>query len=746
MTTRKTCRTSPHARALLPSPVARPRLMVQALRLALLGLPAAAPAWAQTTTDATLPQVTVTAGQEEQATGPVHGFVAKRSATATKTDTPITETPQSISVVTADQIATQQARSVSEALGYSSGIQVSNGAFAISETASLLRGFPINNGGSLYRDGTLTSSNASYSRYAPEPYGLERIELLHGPASVMFGQNAPGGLINVVSKKPTTTTLRELQLQAGSFDRKQVAGDFGGALDEGGVWSYRITGLARDAGTQVDGTVDRRLFLAPAITWRPSDRTEWTGRFEYQRSEGLSNNVFPASGTVTANPNGQIPTSTAVGRSADNSERYENWSLSSQFSHQFNEVWSFRQNLRYTDYNGTRNSMRFAAFYPATQSATAALQRWRLGTESDTFTADNQLQADFSTGAVQHKVLMGVDFHHTAGTVRGYVSPNTLAGYVLSNLYTTSYGNLPAVSENYNLRTVDDQLGFYLQDQLKIAERWFVSAGIRHDRSQQTVSNAIARTRTERSDRANTRNLGLVHELANGVSPYLSYTESFTPTTGTSFGGDMLKPERAKQYEAGVKYAPVNTNALFTLAVFDLRRQNVATTDLAHAGYSVQTGAARSKGVELEGKLSLTEGLSLTSSYSYTNAKVTSNNATSSSTNTEGKALPGAARHNAGVLADYAFRGGALAGAHVSAGVRYIGRSYGNALNTFEVPSVTLLDFGARLDLGRINADWRNFELAFKLNNVTDRVYAFCSELCEYGARRTGLVQLTTRW
>ena len=720
--------------------------MVQALRLALLGLPAAAPAWAQTTNDATLPQVTVTAGQEEQATGPVHGFVAKRSATATKTDTPITETPQSISVVTADQIATQQARSVSEALGYSSGIQVSNGAFAISETASLLRGFPINNGGSLYRDGTLTASNASYSRYAPEPYGLERIELLHGPASVMFGQNAPGGLINVVSKKPTTTTLRELQLQAGSFDRKQVAGDFGGALDEGGVWSYRITGLARDAGTQVDGTVDRRLFLAPAITWRPSDRTEWTGRFEYQRSEGLSNNVFPASGTVTANPNGQIPTSTAVGRSADNSERYENWSLSSQFSHQFNEVWSFRQNLRYTDYNGTRNSMRFAAFYPATQSATAALQRWRLSTESDTFTADNQLQADFSTGAVQHKVLMGVDFHHTAGTVRGYVSPNTLAGYVLSNLYTTSYGNLPAVSENYNLRTVDDQLGFYLQDQLKIAERWFVSAGIRHDRSQQTVSNAIARTRTERSDRANTRNLGLVHELANGVSPYLSYTESFTPTTGTSFGGDMLKPERAKQYEAGVKYAPVNTNALFTLAVFDLRRQNVATTDLAHAGYSVQTGAARSKGVELEGKLSLTEGLSLTSSYSYTNAKVTSNNATSSSTNTEGKSLPGAARHNAGVLADYAFQRGALAGAHVSAGVRYIGRSYGNALNTFEVPSVTLLDFGARLDLGRINADWRNFELAFKLNNVTDRVYAFCSELCEYGARRTGLVQLTTRW
>ncbi|MET3431260.1 iron complex outermembrane receptor protein [Herbaspirillum seropedicae] len=729
-----------------PSPL-RQRLMVRSLRLALLGV-SVTPVWAQTApADDALPQITVTAGPEEKAAGPVHGFVAKRSATATKTDTPITETPQSVSVVTADQIAAQQARTVSEALGYSSGVQVTTGAFALADTGSLLRGFALNNGGSFYRDGMLTASNASYSRYAPEPYGLERIELLHGPASVMFGQNSPGGLINVVSKKPTTTTLRELQVQVGSFDRKQLAGDFGGALDEAGVWSYRITGLARDAGTQVNATVDRRLFLAPAITWRPDERTEWTGRFEYQRSEGLSNNLFPASGTVTANPNGPIPTSTALGRAADNSERYENWSLSSQFSHRFSELWSFRQNLRYTDYNGTRNSMRFAAFFPATQSATAALQRWRLRTDSSTFTTDNQLQADFGTGALRHKVLMGLDYHRTAGTIAGYLSPAP-AGYVLSNIYTTGYGQLPAVADNYNQRTVDKQVGLYLQDQLRIGERWFLSAGLRHDRSRQTVNNAIARTVSERNDRANTRNLGLVHELENGVSPYLSYTESFTPTSGTTFDGSMLKPERAKQYEAGVKYAPAETNALFTAAIFDLRRQNVASADLLHTGYTVQTGAARSRGVELEAKLGKDDGLSLTSSYSYTHAKVTSNTSTSStpSSSTEGKALPGAAKHSAGLLADYGFARGTLAGAHLSAGVRYIGRAYGNALNTFETPSVTLLDFGARLDLGRVDARWRNIELALKLNNVTDRVYAFCSELCEYGARRTGLVQLTTRW
>lgn len=726
----------------------RQRLLVRSLQCALMGMSVCSASMAQTpSSEDQLPQVRVTApAEQEQATGPVHGFVAKRSATATKTDTPITETPSSISVVTADQIAAQQARTVSEALSYTSGAQVATGAFAIADTSALLRGFPLNNGGSFYRDGMLTSSNASYNRYAPEPYGLERLELLHGPASVMFGQNSPGGLINVVSKKPTSTPLHELQLQVGSFDRKQIAGDFGGALDEAGVWSYRFTGLARQAGTQVDNTDDNRLFLAPAITWRPSDQTEWTGRIELQRSEGLSNNLLPASGTVTSNPNGRLPTSTALGRPADNNERYNNAAISSQFSHQFDDVWTFRQNLRYTKYDGTRNNLRFAAFYPSTQSATAALQRWRLRTNSYTFTTDNQLQADFGSAALRHKLLMGLDYHRTAGTVSGYLSPNTLAGYVLSNLYTNTYANLPAVADNYNTRTDDQQIGVYLQDQLKIGQRWIVSAGIRHDNSDQTVTNGIANTRTKRSDQANTRNLGTVYELDGGWSPYASYSESFTPTTGSSYGGDMLKPERAKQYEAGLKYAPPNTNALFTMAVFDLRRQNVSTADLAHAGYFLQTGEARSRGLELEGKMSLADGLNLTSSYSYTNTKVTSNTSSSATTSTLGKALAGAAKHNAGVLLDYGFQRGALAGTHLSAGVRYIGRAYGNALNTFETPSVTLLDFGARIDLGRFSSDWRNIELALKLNNATDRIYAFCSELCEYGARRTGLVQVSTRW
>jgi iron complex outermembrane receptor protein len=721
----------------------RQRLLVRSLQYGMLGLSLSGSAYAQQASadqNQSLPEVTVNSKKEqEKATGPVQGYVAKRSATGTKTDTPITETPMSLSVVTSDQIAAQQARTVSEALGFTSGVQAPTGAFAVTESALLLRGFPINNGGSIYRDGTLTSSNANYSRYAPEPYGLERIELLHGPASVLFGQNQPGGVINVVSKKPTTTPLHELQVQVGSYNRKQVAGDFSGPIDDAGIWSYRITGLVRDAKTQVDDTVDKRTFLSPAITWRPSNRTELTIRAEYQRTEGLSNNLLPAAGTVAYNPNGQIPTNRVLGLSRYNNEVYENSAIGYQFEHRFDDVWSVRQNVRYSSYNGTRNNLRFGSFFPTTQLNTVALQRWQLHTDADTITADNQVQADFTTSILTHKVIAGVDYHRTAANLRGYTGNITTSTLSLFN--PVYVNNLPAVADNYNVRTVDDQFGAYLQDQIKIAQRWLLSAGVRRDWSDQTTQNYLSKAKTERNDKAFTRNFGLVYQMDHGISPYSSYSQSFTPVSGTTSQGVPLKPEQAKQYEVGVKYEPVGTNALFTAALFDLRRQNVTTTDLSNPTFSVQTGEARSRGLELEAKASLVRGLNTTASYSYTNTEVTSANDAKL-----GKALPGAAKHSGGVWADYAFQNGALVGLHVAGGVRYIGRSYGNALNTFETPSVTLIDFGARYDLGQLSSAWRNFELGLKINNVADRVYAFCYENCEYGARRAGIISLTTRW
>ncbi|MFL9926470.1 TonB-dependent siderophore receptor [Herbaspirillum lusitanum] len=719
----------------------QPRLLSWSIRCMLLAMAGNVHAQQAQQGAEQLPTVTVNAAQEgETARGPVNSYVAKRSATATKTDAALTETPSSISVVTREQMEAQQVRTLADAFGFSPGVYAPSTPFATTDSWIVLRGFPIANGGSVYRDGLLNSSNANYSRYSPEPYGLERAEVLRGPASVLYGQNQPGGVMNVVSKAPTLTPLHELAVETGSFNRKQVQGDFGGALDESGEWSYRLTGLFRKSDTQIDDTVDNRTFFAPAITWRPSARTELTLRAEYQRTEGLSNNSLPVYGVAAANPNGQIARNRVLGLSRDNDEVYEATSFGYQFSHQLDEVWTFRQNLRYSSFNGNRSNLRVRAFTNA-QLNTVSLNNWVLHTDAETLVMDNQAQAKFSTGAIAHTVLGGLDFHHTAANLSGYTG---LANPLTLNLYNPVYTPQAAVVDNYNRRTTDNQLGLYLQDQLKLGG-WTWLLGVRHDRSRQSVENrlaAAANATTSASASANTANSGLVYSFANGLSPYVSYSESFLPVSGSTASGSPLKPETARQYEAGIKYEPKNFNALITLAAFDLRRRNVTTTDLANPTFSVQTGEVRARGIELEGKTSLSGGLNLSASYTFTDTRILSANDA-----TFGKQLQRAPRNMASLWLDYTMQQGALAGLSTALGVRYVGPTFADSANTLTVPGFTLLDLALRYDLGRAWSSLHNIELALKLNNITDKVYATCGDLaCDYGTRRNALAKLTYRW
>jgi iron complex outermembrane receptor protein len=712
-----------------------PRLLTLAVHCALFGL--VMPAQAQQAAES-LPTITVNADQEqENPRGPANSYVAKRSATATKTDAALSETPSSISVVTREQMEAQQVRTLAEALSFSPGVYAPVTPFATTDSWIVMRGFPISNGGSIYRDGLLTSSNANYSRYSPEPYGLERAEVLRGPASVLYGQNQPGGVMNVVSKAPSTTPIHELAVETGSFLRKQVQGDFSGPLDATGEWSYRVTGLFRKSETQIDDSVDNRTFFAPAITWRPSNRTEVTVRAEYQRTEGLSNNSLPAYGVIAANPNGQIPVNRVLGLSSDNNEVYEATSFAYQLSHQLDEVWSFRQNLRLTSYNGNRRNLRVRAFANTAMSV-VSLNNWVLHTDAETLVADNQLQGKFKTGAISHTLLGGVDFHHTAANLSGYTG---LASPLTLNLYNPTYLAQASVTDNYNRRTTDNQLGLYLQDQLKLGN-WTWLIGARHDRSNQSVENRLTRGTSWSSASANTGNTGLVYSFDNGISPYVSYSESFLPVIGSTANGTPLSPESGRQYETGLKYEPKGYNALITLAVFDLHRRNVTTTDLTNPTYSVQTGEARSRGIELEGKTSLQNGLNLSASYTTTATRVLSAN-----DGTQGKELQAAPHNTAALWADYTLQQGALAGLSMAAGLRYVGSAYANSANTLVAPSFSLLDIALRYDLGRMWSSLHNTELALKLNNVTDRTYAVCRDTaCDYGVRRNGIVKLTYRW
>ena len=302
--------------------------------------------------DAVLAPVVVT-GANETAYSHVDGYVARRSATGTKTDSALIEAPQSISVVTADRIATMAASRVTDALAYTPGVKTFDGFDTRYDWLSI-RGFDAYSPG-FYQDGLLLRNNAGFSVWRVESYGAERIEVMRGPTSVLYGQNAPGGMVNVVSKRPTEEPLHELQVQVGNYSQRQVAADFSGQVDEAGKVLYRITGIGLDSDTQVDHVKDKRLYIAPALTLRPSSDTTLTLLSQVSRiRSGNSYGFLPVDGTLLSTSNGRVPTHTFVGEPDVDHYNQDQWTVGYLLEHRINDVWTVRQNARYgeikTDY------------------------------------------------------------------------------------------------------------------------------------------------------------------------------------------------------------------------------------------------------------------------------------------------------------------------------------------------------------------------------------------------------------
>ncbi|MEN0075731.1 MAG: TonB-dependent receptor plug domain-containing protein, partial [Paracraurococcus sp.] len=251
-----------------------------------------------------LPEVNVTAGLQQRSWQPVRGYVADVAATATKTDTPILETPQSISVVTRDQMDDQQVQNVGQALRYTAGLEGEYlGAYGSNDEA-YSRGFAMD----YYLDGMRVLHNAGPGAGTQiESFNLERIEVLRGPSSVLYGAGSPAGIINLVSRRPSDQAGGEVRLQAGSYDRLLGGFTSTGPLNEDKTLLYRMTGVGWQGGTQVDGSRQQRLSISPALTWRPDDRTSWTiiGQYAYDPEGGLYSYI-PASGTILPNPNGTL--------------------------------------------------------------------------------------------------------------------------------------------------------------------------------------------------------------------------------------------------------------------------------------------------------------------------------------------------------------------------------------------------------------------------------------------------------
>ena len=688
----------------------------------------AAPAPAASAPTTTLAPVTVTGKTDrETATSPVAGYRAKNAATASKTDTPLRETPQSVTVVTRDQIVDQGATNLQDALNYAAGVRSdAYGLDSRTDSARVRGGYPDE-----YLDGLRKNFEYYTSNARTEPFTLERIEVLRGPSAMLYGQGSTGGVVNMVSKRPLAETQGEIGVQVGSWNRKQVQADLTGPLTADGQWLYRLIAVGRKADTQVDYVRDDRAVFAPSLTWQPNAATSWTFQALYQKDQtGSTSQFFPWAGTLTANPNGTLPRNRFIGEPGwdryDTERSFVGW----LFEHRFNDNWSIRQNLRYTttdvDYRtlygdsftaaggwfaDPENKRLFGRFADATITKTKLL------------TADQHVQGTFDAGGIRHTLLAGLDYaHYRKSGQAAFAAPVYYEGGTvpLIDAYAPVYGNFTPPAFSDILGFTQRQLGLYMQDQMKLGQNWIVMLGLRHDRAR----NETEGSETETSS-ATTKRAGLMYSFDAGWSPYLSYSESFTPVANR--GNQSFKPLRGKQWELGVKYEPRDGDLSFNAAAYDLRETNQLTQindDAANNRYS-QLGETRAKGIELDLKATLARNVDVIANYTYTKV------------DDQIEEVP---HHQASIWGKWHFALAGRSGFSLGAGMRYMSAFHDGDAPT--VPALTVLDAMAAWETG----PWR---LALNVNNLADKTYvATCLRRgdCWWGARRNVVASVAYRY
>jgi iron complex outermembrane receptor protein len=675
----------------------------------------------------TLPEVRVNATAErETATTPVIGYKARNASTAAKTDTPLAETPQAVTVVPRDQIVDQGAQSLQEALNYAAGVR--SDAYGVDSRTDNVRirgAYPDE-----YQDGLRKLFDWYTSNTRTEPFTLERIEVLRGPSSMLFGQGTTGGVINMVSKRPQPDFQGEVGLQVGSYGRRQLQLDLTGPLTaSGGDWLYRLVAVGRVSDTQVDFVPDDRAVLAPSLTWRPSGATSLTLQGHWQKDKsGSTSQFFPWEGVLLPNPNGPIPDNRFIGEPGFDRYDSERKSFGWLFEHRFNDRLAVRQNVRFS-----RNDVDYFSLYGDSFTLPGSWAGDPVGkrlfgrfadatrTRARMAVTDQHVQADFATGALQHKVLVGVDaLRYRKDTDSFFDTPTYLGGGVpLIDAYDPVYvGYTPGPltpDPGSSLR----QAGVYLQDQLRWGP-WIVVAGLRHDRAVNSLEGA-ADDRT----RATTRRLGLMYAMPSGWTPYVSYSESFTPVAGLNFFNERFRPLRGEQLEAGVKYEPQGGSFAFNAAAYKLKETNQRLPDPTNPLNTLQAGATETDGVELEFRGRVTAAIDVLAHYNYTHVDSTL------------EQLP---EHQAAVWGKWRFAVAGLPGFSAGAGVRYMSSFSDGAAP--EVPSVTLLDLLLAYD----TAHWR---YALNINNAADKKYvSTCLSRgdCWFGARRSVVASATYRF
>jgi iron complex outermembrane receptor protein len=693
-----------------------------------------------------LPDVTVTAAQNvESAWGPAPGYLANRTATGSKTDTPLLEAPRSISVATREQMQDRKVQNLDDAVRYMPGVIASSYGSDSRADWMKIRGFePIQ-----MLDG-LPLPKGSYTMAKLETWNLERIAVLRGPASAVYGQTPPGGLVDAVSRRPQAESSHEVQVQAGNYNHKQISFDSTGKIDDEGRVLYRLSGTGRDSGTVIEHMDDQRFNLAPSLTWNITDDSKLTFLGQFNRDDtGGTSQFLPLQGTRLSTPAGKVDYNKNLGD--PDWEFYDKtfYALGYAFEHRINDIWQFNQNLRYSKLELDNQIITAGGWATAVADDGAVARGANVYDENIShFAVDNNFQADFNTDAIGHTLLLGVDYLRVNTDYR-WLYGTAPSSNIIRPIYGQDFSGVAYTAfQNYNQKRTST--GLYLQDQMAL-DAWRLTLGGRWDKlDTDSVFYNANDAQDSRRDSQFSGNAALSYVFDSGFTPYMSYAESFQAEAGGSVG-KAFQPSTGKQYELGIKYQPPGSDMLFTAAAYDLKRQNIVSTNTLGASQPLEEVQVR--GFELEAIGNVTENFTLTASYTYANSKMTK----VGDPRDKNRALPLTPEHQAAIWADYDWAAGPLAGFGVGFGARYIGStdnisvgSIGFVRDTSDGHSnaYTVYDAAVRYDLGHLDSSLHGASVALNANNLFDKEYlATCDGFyCYAGDPRRVTASLNYAW
>jgi len=651
--------------------------------------------------------------------------------TATKTQLDPEETPQAIAIIDAESLDQRGIDTVAEAVRYTSGINTELRGGAVTRLDLFnIRGFQNDK---TYYDGLQLLYNDWNLQPQIDMAAVEQVEVFKGPTSTLYGAMPPGGMVNLISKAPQSTDQSNVEVSLGNDKKRDISIDSTSALNE--LMNYRVVALIREKEGQAVTSDEKRIMIAPSLDLKISDDTQLNLNMYYQQDPSMGvYSSLPSQGTVYDNINGKLSSDSYAGDA--NWETYDRDVLliGYKLDHKINNTWSFLQNTRFTVAKAYQEN----TYSTSLDSDERTLNRRAYLTDeaSTGLNVDNQFSGVFDIGNTEHSILVGVDYYTLTSDIEYEDAVAPSIDLYNPDHYQIIRDDLDFAASGYSSDfTIEkEQTGFYLQDQIRF-DQWVFIAGGRYDQFKATEAGIKYGSSTDTNvDQSQlSGRVGALYEFDNGIAPFISYAQSFEPITGTDRNGNTFDTSTADQWEAGIKYKHNHLTA--NLTAFEIIKSKVLTRDPNGSAYDkIQVGEVRSRGLELELQQAITSNLNLKAAYTLQDVEITKDNS-----GIQGNTPIWVPEQQLNTWLTYAPQQGALAGAALGAGVRYVGQMQLDAANSNTAPSYTLLDLSIAYDLAMLSSQWQGASVKLAVSNALNETYYSCYDEsnCWFGDERS---------